>query len=450
MSNFQLTRRQTLAALAGAAFTGEAAAQASAADADVVIVGAGSAGLSAAQTLIGLKRKVIVVEAMGRIGGRAFCEDKSLGAPFDHGCAWLHAADRNPYKPIGEKLGFTLQDHDYELEAVNFSGRGATKAELAKVVKEEERITAQIQAAAARGLDVAASTVAATPTKEAKAAATYVGPMDWGTDLKDMSTADYAAGADLHPNMLCKEGFGAIVARHFADIPVRTGTPVRRIRHAGAAVQVETDAGAISARAVIVTASTGALAAETIKFDPPLPDWKQQAIADLPMGLLAKIPLKIKDGERFGVAPFSDILVERPGRGDCYFLSFPFNYDIMVGFVGGSFAWELTAAGQDAAVDFATNRLVDLFGSNAAAKVDKGLLTAWGANPWIRGGYTAAAPGRFAARTALARTVSGRLFFAGEALGGDLDQTCAGAYNSGRTTAMAVEAALAAADKGLR
>ena len=54
---------------------------------DVVVIGAGSAGLSAARTLISEGKSVVVVEGAGRIGGRAYTESHTFGVPFDHGCS---------------------------------------------------------------------------------------------------------------------------------------------------------------------------------------------------------------------------------------------------------------------------------------------------------------------------------------------------------------------------
>jgi monoamine oxidase len=223
---------------------------------------------------------------------------------------------------------------------------------------------------------------------------------------------------------------------------VRLNTPVRRIRWDGPGAVVETDTGSIRARAVIVTASTGVLASGAIRFTPDLPVATQQAVADIPMGMLAKIPLQIRD-QRFGLEPFTDVLLARRGRRDLYFLSFPFATDLMVGFVGGDLGWELSAAGEAAAVDFAVQGLVEMFGSNAAAAVVKGALTPWASNPWTRGAYAAASPGRYGAREALARPVGDRIFFAGEALAGGLIQTCGGAFRSGEAAARAVARTLA-------
>ncbi|CCV04371.1 hypothetical protein MESS2_1270061 [Mesorhizobium metallidurans STM 2683] len=65
-------------------------------DVDVVIVGAGSAEPAAARTLGAAGLSFKLFEAMNRTGGRAWTSDQHFGVPFDIGCAWLHAADRNP------------------------------------------------------------------------------------------------------------------------------------------------------------------------------------------------------------------------------------------------------------------------------------------------------------------------------------------------------------------
>ena len=110
----------------------------------------------------------------------------------------------------------------------------------------------------------------------------------------------------------------------------------------------------------------------------------------------------------------------------------------MIGFVGGGFAWEMSAAGRDVAVDFATGALKRVFGNDAAKHVAKGDLSRWASNPWVRGAYSAARPGRTAARRELGRPLANRLFFAGEALAGEFAQTCGGASLSGAMTAQQV------------
>ncbi|MBL9052241.1 MAG: FAD-dependent oxidoreductase, partial [Tabrizicola sp.] len=263
-----------------------------------------------------------------------------------------------------------------------------------------------------------------------RVSATFAGPMDFGADDDEISIADFNSAADLDPNYFTKEGYGALIHHWGADVPVTLSTPVKRVRWDGPGVEVETSGGTIRAKAVIVTASTGVLAFEEIAFTPDLPEGHLEAIHDLPMGLLTKIPLQIR-GTRLGLKPFDDVLIERHARHDLFFLAFPFDLDLMVGFVGGDFAWEMEAACRAAAVDFVTDRLVDCFGSEARKAVTHGIMTNWGAERYVRGGYAAARPGKAHARDVLSEPVGERIWFAGEALGGGLKQTAAGARLSG-------------------
>jgi monoamine oxidase len=119
----------------------------------------------------------------------------------------------------------------------------------------------------------------------------------------------------------------------------------------------------------------------------------------------------------------------------CYFLTFPFDFDIMIGFVGGQFGWQLSAEGTDAAVDFALGEVVKMVGSKARDRFVRGYLTDWAQNPWTYGAYTAAAPGHHSARADLARPIANRLFFAGEAVATPYYQLCGGAFLSGDAVA---------------
>lgn len=430
-----LTRRQAVLGLAG---TAAACAAPLPRDPEVIVIGAGAAGVAAALLLRSRGRSVAVLEAMGRTGGRAFTDRTRYGAPFDVGCAWLHKADDNPWTGYARRRGFTLRPHEYDLEAVWF---GRRRGDAAAVNAAESALAEAIAAAPA---DVPASRLVLGQDPVSEAAGDYLGALDMAVDLDELSSLDFAAADELSPNMLCREGFGSIVADAARGLPVRLNTPVRRVRWDGPGVEAETDAGTLRARAAIVTASTGVLAAGGLRFTPELPGPTQDAIADLPMGMLAKIPLVIR-AERFGLAPFTDLMLARRGRRDLYFLAFPFDTDLMIGFVGGDLGWELSAMGEAAAVDFAVQGLVEMFGSDAARRVVGGGLTPWAWNPWTRGAYAAAAPGRFGARAVLARPVGERLFFAGEALAGGLVQTCGGAFRSGARTAAAVDAVLARA-----
>lgn len=407
-------------------------------DVEVVIVGAGSAGLAAAKELQRAGRSFRLIEALDRIGGRAWTSDQPFGVPFDIGCAWIHAADRNPYYPEAQSAGWTLYHHDMNVDHLYFASARAEASTIAEMKKADARLQSLIEAHA--GADDRLGGLLE-KGHALRAAATFSGPMDFAQDPDEISIADFRAAADLDPNYFTREGFGALVARFGADIPVTLSTPVKRIGWASPGVSVETASGTLRASKVIVTASPAVLAFEEIAFDPVLPDAYVEAFFDLPMGMLTKIPVEIR-GTRLGLEPFADLLIERHARHDLYFLCFPFDLDLMVGFVGGDFAWEMEAAGTEAGVDFVTDRLADIFGNDVRSRIGRSMMTRWGGERYVRGAYAAARPGKSEARSVLMQPVAERIYFAGEALAGSLIQTCGGARISGEAVARRVIADL--------
>ena len=436
-----LTRRHLLAG--GLAATALPAwARALPKDPDVVVVGAGAAGLAAARTLIAEGKSVVVIEAADRIGGRAWTESGTFGVPFDHGCSWISAARGNPFAALARQWNFGLVDHSSAGEALFVGSRRANDAELKAYDSSWGAVQGALYEAGSKGLDVPAASVIPEGPPFSGVSQTWIGPMDWGVDFWDLSTKDYFEAADALPSYMVRQGHGALVARLGEGLPVQLRVPAQKIDWSGTGVSVETPAGGLRAKACIVTVSTGVLAAGSIRFDPPLPERKQEAVANLPMGLLAKVALQF-DGARFGLAENHRLSYQTgnamPAEA-CYFLTWPFGQDLMIGFVGGAFGWELSAAGQEAAVDFALKELERMLGGDVRRHFVKGHLTRWAENPFTEGAYAAARPGHYDARAHLAEPLAERLFFAGEAMAGPYVALAGGAYLSGEATARRVAA----------
>src|ERR1700716_744364 len=99
-----------------------------------------------------------------------------------------------------------------------------------------------------------------------------LGPYGCGKDLAEISAMDFARSAERDADAFCRQGLGALLAKLAEGLPVQLASPVRRIDLAvRGGVEIETARGHINANAVIVTASTGVLAAGKIKFAPDLP-----------------------------------------------------------------------------------------------------------------------------------------------------------------------------------
>ncbi|MEM7545212.1 MAG: NAD(P)/FAD-dependent oxidoreductase [Pseudomonadota bacterium] len=410
-------------------------------DPDVVVVGAGAAGIAAAKRLMASGLSVVVVEAAAHIGGRAHTESETFGVPYDHGCAWLQGPDDLPWLGIAEDKGFKLVNHDYAGFPIYIDGKRASGTEMRKFDRTWSRFQAGMGNAEE---DVAASSVVPMDAPYAAVAASWIGPLDHGVDMTELSTGDFNAYGDYDVNYLVREGFGTLVVLHGQGLPVKLSTAVTAIDYSGDGVRVETADGTIAARACIVTVSVGVLASGGVKFTPELPAEKQSALDDVPMGLLTKIALQF-DGTRFGLKK-NDFLThaipnELPAEV-CYFLTFPTGSPLAVGFVGGSFGWELSREGETAAVDFALSEFEKSMGSDVRKHFVKGHMSDWATNPLTMGAYSAAKPGKHASRAILREPLAEKVFFAGEATSDGYIALCSGAHINGDKVGIQVAATL--------
>ena len=107
-----MTRRDFLSAAAGLAVTPTLGARALSAplprEADIVVIGAGAAGIAAARRIQAANRKVIVVEASSQIGGRCITDATTYEVPFDRGARWMHNPDTNPMIKLARAAGLEI------------------------------------------------------------------------------------------------------------------------------------------------------------------------------------------------------------------------------------------------------------------------------------------------------------------------------------------------------
>lgn len=406
-------------------------------DADIVVVGAGAAGLAAARRVAARGRSVRVLEARDRIGGRAHTVAEG-GFALDLGCFWLHSADRNPWAAIALEYGFSL-DKTQPGWGERLLRAGFGPADEADWQRTREAFYARLEAAA-EGPDRPAIEFLE-PGNRWNALLNAVSTWANGVELDRVSVHDNRRYEDSGVNWRVKEGYGSLIAALGVDLPVRLGAGVGRIDWSGRAVTLETALGTLRAHAAIVTVPTPLLAAETIRFEPALPADKIAAAQGVPLGVDNKLYFRLA-----GDLPDSDAhYVGSVSRVETAAIQVkPHGRPLVEVYLGGKIALALEHAGADASIAFALDELAGLFGADIRARLTPLAQSAWATDPWARGSYSYALPGHAEDRAILAAPVEDRLFFAGEACSPDYFSTAHGAYSSGIETA---DRALAALEK---
>jgi monoamine oxidase len=408
-------------------------------DCDILVIGAGAAGIAAARTALAAGRRVRVLEARPRPGGRAVTSH-ALGVPFDLGATWLHAAETNPLAPEARALGIPLHDSDALRNEVTFIGtRRITPAEDRAYDAAWRAFEAAIAArAAAPGPDVPAAEAAPRGGPWDATVATWQGEVIAAAPLSAISLRDFAATLLSGGNLLPEGGLGALLARLAEGLPIAFDARVERLAWSGQAVAAEGGFGRITAGAVICTLPTPLIAGEALRFDPPLPPALRDAAAALPLGHAIKVGLRAAGDDRLGLPDNSstDRMVA-PGERLIPVSFWPRGMPIASAWIGGPLALEVARDGPGAAEALVRAEIAARLGSAAPAAFRPGaLVSAWSTDPLAQGAYSHARVGAAAGRGVLAAPLAGgRLCFAGEACHPTLAGTVGGAWLSGLAAA---------------
>ncbi len=409
---------------------------------DVAIIGAGAAGLGAANALNSSGLSVIVLEARDRLGGRAHTIMASPEVTFDVGCGWLHSADQNSFVKIAERLNFDLNRNlpPWRERAYGKAFPQADRDEFIRALDAfYDRAEEAAKAAERSGRDGPAS-ICLEPGNRwnpmIDAISTYIN----GCELDQVSILDMDAYEDTDINWRIRRGYGALVAAYGAACPVALNCVVTLIDHSGKRIRIETSRGTLDAGKVIVTVPTNLIADEAIRFHPPLPA-KVDAARGLPLGLADKVTLALDEPEALPVEGNLRAATMRTEMGTYHMR--PFGQPCIDGFFGGRFAQSLEDAGDGALAAASIDEIVSILGNDFRRKLKPLAESRWAHDPFARGSYSHALPGHADKRAVLAAPVDGRLFFAGEATSPEFFSTAHGARDSGERAAKEVLTVLA-------
>ena len=410
---------------------------------DVVIVGAGAAGIAAAKNLKRNNIKTVILEASDRVGGRVYTDLFTFGIPYDVGAHWLHNGKNNPFHQIAEQVGFNLYLAPDEMRIFTTEGE-ASESERNDYFNAEREVYMRIARAGKSGKDIPASdAVGNIRSMWGDTAKFVVGPWEMGKNLDQFSTLDWWNSAENIADYYCSRGFGTLVAEHAKDLHPSLNTIVKRIDWSGQNIRIDTNKGTLHPRIVILTVSTGVLASNAIKFVPSLPLQKRESFEAISMGFYDHIALQFSE-DVFGMENDGYLIhqVGKDGRGFGVLTNIS-GTGLAYCDVGGDWARQLQSETVQYRVDYALTSLREMLGNNIVEKFVKGTATSWGMDPLFFGSYASAKPGAYSMRQVLREPVGERIYFAGEACHRSMWATVGGAHLSGEEVAKIVSRVVA-------
>ena len=429
-------RRSFLKATAGAALAAPAlqGATAQKGEVDVVIVGAGAAGIAAARRVAAAGRRHALIEAGNRAGGRCVTDARFFGVPFDRGAHWVHMPDSNPVARLATSAGISLYGAPPG-QKVRIGRRNAREGEMETYLATQVRAHRAIDDAARRADMSCAQALPKDLGDWQKTIEFFFGPLSCGKDLGEVSALDFSRQQPRDLDAFCRAGYGTLLAKLAEGVQPQLATPATRIAWgARSGVDVDTPRGTISGRTAIVTVSTNVLTSGGIRFSPDLPRRHLDAAARLSLGSYDHIALELP-GNPLGLQRDDLVIEKSDGPRTAALLANISGTTLCTVDVAGRFGRDLAAQGEKAMVGFALDWLEGLYGSSIRSAVKRTAATRWNDDALTRGAFSAAAPGGQSARRVLMEALNGRVWLAGEAAHETLWGTVEGAWESGERAA---------------
>lgn len=405
---------------------------------DVLVIGAGISGLSAASWLTGKGYRVAVLEARQRLGGRVWT-DRSLGFPVDLGGSWIHEATGNPLTQLCQQAGIQTKidnDHWQLIQPGGVALQDDAEEELDSlnswILRQFEKNSGDSQRQVA---DQALSRRQLTPQQKLLTREFYHGcATEFGALPEDVSVAAYRDGGYQGQDRVFPNGYSQIADYLARDLNVNLGQVVKQVEWGSSGVNITCQNRVWRARTAIITLPLGVMQSGSVVFSPALPGAQQSALRGLKMGLLNKLVLTFSDPFwPQAYQHFANLSEEIGVLGEIANLQNLYGHPGLLLFLAGRPAWQ-REAWQDSQLRQEAWRLIrSLFSKATPALAFR--ATRWGADPFSRGSYSYLPPGASPRLRSELAQPQPPLFFAGEATHESMSATVHGAFLSGRRAA---------------
>ncbi|WP_223211231.1 MULTISPECIES: NAD(P)/FAD-dependent oxidoreductase [unclassified Synechocystis] len=410
----------------------------------ILIIGAGLAGLAAAQSLMKQGYTVRVLEARDRLGGRTWTSNYWDDAPLDMGASWIQGTEGNPITELAEKIATPLVMTSYDNAITYEVGGQPFTAKEDRIIEQLEKkwqgaiATAQngdgdqsLQAVIENVFDLENQ-----PLETKQIIDWYMNSTiehEYAGSLKDTSIywfdGDGGFGGD---DAIFVEGYQAIVNYLAKDISIELNQIVESIDYSEEIPKIITNQGAYTADQVIITLPLGVLKSGQVKFIPELPSPKRKAIKALGMGILNKCYLRFPKVFWPKKVDWIEQVPTERGLWSEWVNIFRVNQlPILLGFNAADEGKEIETWTDEEIIKSAMKTLRHLFGDDIPDPTDY-QITRWQSDSFSRGSYSFNALGSHPdMRDHLAKSLNDQIFFAGEATERDYFATAHGAYLSG-------------------
>lgn len=410
----------------------------------VLIVGAGLAGLACGKALQQQGFQVQIIEGRDRHGGRVHTSTHWADLPLDLGASWIHGVNGNPLTALADSINARRVLTSYERVATYSSDGGlltpAQQQTLAQISGQLQRVLQQAQQ---QDSDQSIEAAIATLRQQLAAqppALTYLNfclsgqiEQEYGGSSSQLSAHWYdSARSFTGDDALFLDGYRVITNWLAQGLPIVLRQTVERIDWAQTRPVVRCQTQHFSADYLVVTLPLGVLQQQRVRFEPALPAPKQQAIAQLGMGVLNKCYLRFE--KAFWPADVDWLEYVAPQHGEWtewLSLQRSTGQPVLLGFNAASQGRALELLSDQQIVESALATLGRMFGRAVPPPVDY-QISRWATDPWAGGSYSFTPVGATPElRDVLAAPLANRLFFAGEATNRYYYGTAHGAYLSG-------------------